>query len=177
MTTNNDSLFLCNISEHIFIKLDSNPKKIENWFDSFVENGINKRDMDFKVFMREKMEECNNTFAYFKKLTRIFHNTYEAHLEYVGNSAELKRKIKRYWIVYIDNCGHILHIDKLYKSMSYDCVKRYYHEDLSKIDIEFKDSNDYLSYEDEDEDERKDESKNWCSYKEIISALYEVIWR
>lgn len=161
----NNSLFLCN--KCIFIRLDS---ESENWFDSFVEKGINKRDMDFKNFMREKMEGYY-TFADFKKLTRISHNKYEADLEYT----EVDGKIKRYWNVYIDDCGHILYIDKLYKYMSYDCVKRYYHEDLKKIDIEFEDSN-VCSSSDEDDD--KDiVTNNWCSCKEIMSALYEVIWR
>jgi hypothetical protein len=147
----------------------------ENWFDSFVEKEINKRDMDFKNFMREKMDGCY-TFAHFKKLTRISHNTYEADLEY----AEVEGKIKRYWNVSIDDSGHILYIDKLYKCMSYDCVKRYYHEDLKKIDIEFEDSSVCSSSEDEDDD-KNDETdavtNNWCSCKEIMSALYEVIWR
>jgi hypothetical protein len=167
----NNSLFLYN--KCIFIRLDSESEsESENWFDSFVEKGINKRDMDFKIFMREKLEGCY-TFAHFKKLTRISHNKYEAHLEYV----EVEGKIKRYWNVSIDDCGHILYIDKLYKYVSYDCVKRYYHEDLKKIDIEFEDSN-VCSSSDEDEDDDKDTvTNNWCSCKEIMSALYEVIWR
>lgn len=172
----NNSLFLYN--KCIFIRLDSDSEsESENWFDSFLEKEINKRDMDFKIFMREKLEGCY-TFADFKKLTRISHNKYEAHLEYVG----VEGKIKRYWNVYIDDCGHILYIDKLYKYMSYDCVKRYYHEDLKKIDIEFEDSNVCSSSDEDDENKREDDDKdivtnNWCSCKEIMSALYEVIWR
>jgi len=163
----NNSLFLCN--KCIFIRLEEN---VINWFDSFVEKEINKRDMDFKNFMREKMEGCY-TFADFKKLTRVSHNKYEAHLEYI----EVEGKRKRYWNVSIDECGHILYIDKLYKYMSYDCVKRYYHEDLKKIDIEFEDSNVCSSSDEEEEDETDAVTNNWCSCKEIMTALYEVIWR
>ena len=163
----NNSLFLSN--KCIFIRLEEN---VINWFDSFVEKEINKRDMDFKIFMREKLEGCY-TFADFKKLTRISHNTYEAHLEYV----EVDGKRKRYWNVFIDDCGHILYIDKLYKYVSYDCVKRYYHEDLKKIDIEFEDSNVCSSSDDEEDDDKDAVTNNWCSCKEIMSALYEVIWR
>jgi len=166
-----DILFLCDVSEGIYIQLEGSIK--ENWFESFVEKEGNKRDMDFKVFMRDKFEACNKTFAYFKKLTRISPYLYKAHLEYAGSCAT-GNKFK-WWDVYIDECGHILYVDKLDEYISNTFVKRYYHEDLKKIDIEFEDSSDVLEEDMSLSPLPKSIYLYLCSWREIWNILCEVV--